>query len=121
MPRCGTLWAGDSSFRDGRCSIAGFAAVADGEDDDAFAVEVIESDAGSVAEVDDLFAEFGEDLFGRAANLGMGGERLHSNGEWRRRRGGLRRGFWGPYRTAEQLAEKVLRGRKTVSQRLKPD
>ncbi len=59
-------------------SISGFAAVADGEDDDLFAVEVVEGDVGSVAEFDYPLAEFGEHFLDRAADLGMFGEGFHA-------------------------------------------
>jgi hypothetical protein len=45
--------------------------VADGEDDDLFAVVAIEGDVCSLAEFDDPLAELGQQVFDGAADLGV--------------------------------------------------
>jgi hypothetical protein len=55
--------------------------VADREDHDLPAVEVIEGDVGTVTEFDDPFAEFGEHPVDRSTDLRVGGEGFHSTAD----------------------------------------
>jgi len=57
-------------------SASGFAAVADGEDHDLFAVVVIQDDVGALAEFDDPFSELRRQFFDGTANLRMSAERF---------------------------------------------
>src|ERR1035441_2472816 len=54
-----------------RDSIAGFASVADGQNDDLFAVVAIEGDIGTLAKFNHPLAELGQQVFDWAADLGM--------------------------------------------------
>ena len=58
--------------------VTGFAAVTNGEDDDLFAVVVIQNDVGALAELDDPLSEFRWQFFDGAANLGVSVERFHA-------------------------------------------
>ncbi len=54
--------------------VSGFAAVANGENYDVFAVVVVQNDIGALAEFDDPLAELGRQFFDGAANLRMRAE-----------------------------------------------